>query len=111
MNSSSLSSFIKPGWWGMPQKEDPISEYDWMSPELEMVRYNDNGYTEEYHVKGYRHHFCLPATGKEWWIKGTQLSDDQVETIKKILCDKTLAPLYINHEIFKYTAKYVLSIC
>lgn len=84
-----------------------ISEEEWDNP----VKLVLNGLTR-YLVKRLEHCAFGPAwfnaTEEKWYIKGRRLSDDQVLEMKKILEDIKLAPLYLNHDIFKYAAKHVL---
>lgn len=45
---------------------------------------------------------------EEWYLFGFPVEDASVKTIKSILEDIKLAPLYINHTVFKYTARWAL---
>ncbi len=84
-----------------------ISEEEWDNP----VKSTENGVTR-YLVKGLPHCAFGPAnrtpTEERWFIKGRRLTDDQVVETKKILADIKQAPLYLNHDTFKYAAKHVL---
>lgn len=69
----------------------------------------------EYLVKHTRHCAFGPAVilpnGKEGWsIKGIELNEEEVSTIKSILADIKLAPLYLSDHLYKYTAKHVLKL-
>ncbi len=44
----------------------------------------------------------------EYYIEGSQLKPKEVKLFKEILENIKLAPLYINHTVLKYPAKWVL---
>lgn len=86
-----------------------ISEDEWENPKMDCK----HGVTR-YHVKETLHCAFGPACITEgsaveiWCIKGQTLSQGQIEEMKGILNDIKKAPLYLNHDIFKYAAKHVL---
>lgn len=44
----------------------------------------------------------------EYYIEGSQLKPKEVKLFKEILVNIKLAPLYINHPVLKYPAKWKL---
>lgn len=90
-----------------------ITEEEWCNPTA-FSGHDEKGSVCEYKVHGYRHHYTKPAVSnpyrKEWWMKGSKLSDEDVKVIEKIMSDITVAPLYINHELFKHLARNALSL-
>lgn len=63
--------------------------------------------------EGYLHCFFGPAIiwkngTHEWFLFGHKMEEKTIELMKSILEDVKLAPLYINHTVFKYTAKWML---
>lgn len=43
-----------------------------------------------------------------WYINGMWLNPKEVKIAKNILSDPSIAPLFLNHKIFRYPAQWVL---
>lgn len=62
---------------------------------------------------GFPHCFFGPAVIRQdgisdWYLFGNKVKKQDLIILKSILSDVYLAPTYINHVTFKYTAKWVL---
>ncbi len=74
----------------------------------------ENDRTIWYHVENLSHCAFAPAVSntdtERWFIEGIELVPEEVTTIKSILADIKLAPMYLNDPLYKYTAKHMLKL-